>query len=417
MRRIGLLGPLAAIVSAACAGERVVTAPPTQSGLVVHVTPEQRLAAAAASLSWPPGTIPGAIVVVQAIASSAGASVPDTARVDSVGVARFANLPSGRYSVRVTRDLTEDERARAASALDGAYALEGFGTVTVEAPKPATLDLQARGVQRGSLVISEIYPTAVRIGPSGEYWTFGNYVEIFNNTDTIIALAGKLFFEAFTASSDSPTYPCSMFANLMDDPSGLWASLIYKFPDAAPPLPPGRSAIVATDAIDHRQFGKGIGFFDLSSADFEFRGSSDADNPAALDMISVGTRDVPFGHGWFGAQLRNVVALSMPLRIDSLPSKFDPNYAGGSNWVQMPTGAILDVLQWRTTYETTYPPCRSSVYSDIDAGETRVISPEDSIAMHRRVRYRLPDGRPVLQKSRNSAADFMAAPGTPGVVP
>jgi hypothetical protein len=415
MHRLRWFSPLlGALLAVGCIGERVVTTETQQlSGLTVHVRLEASLAVAGQALNWAPGAVPGATVIVQRVDGTEPAP-PDTATADSAGNARFSNLPVAKYTVRVARDFTVDEQTRAKSVLGGVYALEGFTAASVDVSSGTTLDLEARGLDRGTLVISEIFPTWLRIG-RGQYWNWGNYVEIYNNADTVVTLAGKLFFQAFTAQTDGPNYPCQLYAALTADPAGLWAELIYRFPNSAEPLQPGRAVVVATDAIDHRQFGQGIGFFDLSHAEYEFRGSEDVDNPVAKDMLDIGPRVIPFGHGWFGASLRNVVALAQPLSIDTLPTTFDPVL--GINWVRIPKGALLDVLQWNTTYQTTYPKCPSSVASEIDAGEPRLIYPEDSVSMHRRVRYTLPGGRAVLQRSRNSAADFLAAPGTPGKVP
>jgi hypothetical protein len=415
MCRFPWIGLWFALQTIGCIGERVVTTETQQlSGLTVHVRLEASLAAAGQALNWAPGAVPGATVIVQRVDGTEPAP-PDTATADSAGNARFSNLPVAKYTVRVARDFTVDEQTRAKSVLGGVYALEGLTAATVDIASGIALDVEARGLDRGTLVISEIFPTALMIG-RGQYWYWGNYVEIYNNSDAVVPLAGKLFLQAFHAGIETPNFPCQLYAALTADPAGLWAQLIYQFPDSAEPVQPGRAVVVATDAIDHRQFGQGIGFFDLSHAEYEFRGSEDVDNPVAKDMLDIGPRVIPFGHGWLGgASLRGVVALAQPLSIDTLPTKLSP--ALGTNYLRIPKGALLDVLQWNTPYQTTYPNCPPSVASEIDAGEPRLISAEDSVSMHRRVRYTLPDGRAVLQRSRNSAADFLAAPGTPGKVP
>jgi hypothetical protein len=266
------------------------------------------------------------------------------------------------------------------------------------------------------LVFSELYPTAVKLSPSG-YWQWGSYFELYNNSDSRVDLANLLFVDAVVIGVDSPNFPCSNYVDIQRDPSGVWADFVYRFPKDVAPLVPGERIVVATDAIDHRQFGTGIGFHDLSDAQYEFRGSSDTDNPLARDVVSVGPRVEPFGHGWFGFALRNLIALAAPLDLDTLPHQSHPAYAAGTPLVRIPTAALIDVLQWNTTLDHDYPYCPPSVVSEIDAGEPRIINAEDTLSMHRRIRYTLPDGRPVLQKSRNSAADWIVAPGTPHQIP
>jgi hypothetical protein len=414
--RVLSLGSLFALMIAGCVGERIVTTEmQQQAGLIVRANLESRLAAAGQALNWAPCVVPGAVVIVQRVPDAGSDQTSsDTVIADSAGIARLSDRPFAQYTIRVTRELTQAEQTRAKSALGGVYALEALRTTAIDVSSGASVDLEVRGVERGTLVISEIYPTAVALAP-GQYWYWASYVEIYNNSDAAITLAGKLFFDAFYSGSDSPLNPCSRFAAFKADPAGLWAQLIYRFPDNAEPVQPGESVVVATDAIDHRQFGNGIGFPDLSHAQYEFRGSADVDNPTAKDMIDVGPRVIPFGHGWFGAANRKVVALASPLDIGTLPTMLNPDLV--FPYALIPKAALIDVFQYNTTYQGTYPPCPSSVDPDIDAGEPRLIYPEDTISMHRKVRFTLPDGRPVLQKSRNSAADWFAAPGTPGKVP
>lgn len=403
-----------------CVGERNVIAPPAPPGLVVHAWPEPAFAQAAQMLQWRPNAVPGALVVAEKVGDTPGQLTPiDSVFTDSAGDARFAALPSDRYAFRISRDLTAAEQQRAASALGGTYGLEGFTTATLSATGGASVSAELRGLSRGSLLISEIYTGVTRPSPGALLYYYAKYLRVYNNSDTTIALAGKLFIDAMPGWNDYPTFGCAQAAEFSADPAGLWAQFVYKFPDNADALLPGKAVVVATDAINHRQFGSGSGFFDLSGAPYEFRGASDVDNPAAKDMVSVGPRDggTGGGHGWIGYNIREVVALVMPLAVDSLPYKSNPLWDQGVGFVRIPTAALLDVVQWTSTFQSAYPACPAAVYSDINAGEARVLAADDSLAMHRRVRFILPDGRAVLQQSRNSAADFYAAPGTPFAQP
>lgn len=386
----------------------------------MHAWPEPVFAQAAQTLQWLPNAVPGALVVAEKIGNTPSQLIPvDSVFTDSAGNARFAALPSDRYAFRISRDLTAAEQQRAGTALGGTYGLEGFTTATLDATGGMSVSGELRGLSRGSLLISEIYTGVTRPSPGALLYYYDQYLRVYNNSDTTITLAGKLFIDAMPGWNDYPTFGCAQAAQYSADPSGLWAQFVYKFPDNSDALPPGKAVVIATDAINHRQFGNGIGFFDLSGAQYEFRGAADVDNPAAKDMVSVGPRDggTGLGHGWIGFNIREVVALAMPLAIDTLPFKTDPVYGQNIGFVRIPTAALLDVVQWTSTYQSAYPPCPAAVYSDINAAEARVLAPDDSLAMHRQVRFTLPDGRAVLQQSRNTAADFYAAPGTPFAIP
>lgn len=397
----------------ACQGERTITPLERPAGIAVVVSVAPGLSQAAQLLDWANLAVPNATVIVRTADPDAEAII-DSATTDDGGTTTFATLPAGEYTIQVSRDLSQEERTRASTALGDVYALEGAATAVFDQFGGGLISVSARGVTKGTLVFSEIFPTAVFLPVHGQ-WLWGSFFELYNNSDAPVELAGKLFVDAHQAGTDNPNFPCSTNAALNRDPEGLWADYIYRFPDDATPLAPGGKVVVATDAIDHRQFGEGGGFHDLSAAEYEFRGSSDTDNPTAKDVVSL-ARVHPFGHGWVGFALRNVIAIAESLSLDTLPRQTSET-GSGIVFLRIPAAALIDVLQWQTTFQGDYPYCPSAVLSEIDASEPRIIDSEGTLSMHRRVRNTRPDGRPVLQKSRNSAADWIAGPGTPHQVP
>lgn len=242
----------------------------------------------------------------------------------------------------------------------------------------------------------------------------GGFLELYNNSDSTILLAGKLLLYAFPGWHDSPNWPCTSFSGLMADREGLWAEWIFEFPPNSPPLARGQVAVVATDAVNHRIYG-GDGFVDLSDADFEWRGPADADNPNAVDLVSVGPRDYSgSGHGIQLHQLRSVFAVAHPVDLASMPTQRSAN---DLTFVRVPTSAILDVASWKMTYTSAYPECEPSVARDLDALEARLLDQVDTRSMVRRPVGNLPGGQLLLQWTRSTAADFRVSTPTPGTVP
>ena len=116
-----------------------------------------------------------------------------------------------------------------------------------------------------------------------------------------------------------------------------------------------------------------------------------------------------------------MIGLAASLDLAPLPTHTYAFLPSGATLIRIPKEAILDVVQWKpmdATYTSPYVDCISSVVPEIDAAEARsVINFTDTLSMHRRVSRTLPTGRVILQRSRNSAADWYAAPGTPGKAP
>lgn len=407
---IGLLG---------CEGRRTVTGTAAPTGLTVRVHVTAALAPAAQALGWSGGIVPGATVVAQYTSDNSGQPAADTLLTDASGVSRFGDLLAGSYTVQVSRPLTADEQTRAGSALGSVYALAGVATIVLDPSGADTLDVQLNGVGAGSLAFSEIFQTEPLLTSIGEVYKWGAYLKIYNNADTTIQLAGKLFISAMPGLTLGGPYTCSTDAANQNDPAGLWAEFIFRFPDTARPLAPGTGVLIATDAIDHTQIKNAAGFFDLSKADFEFKGDQDAHNPLAQGMLDIGPRRYDGGHGWVSNGSRQVLALVEPLGLDSLPRHADA-FGDGFTLLRIPTAALLDVVQWNPIFppSSAGTDCPSSVVTSIDAAEARsVVTFYDTLTMHRRISRTLPSGRVILQESHNSAADWYAAPGTPYKVP
>jgi hypothetical protein len=417
--RYALFGAVIALVS--CEGRRTVTGTVAPLGLTVrvHVAPE--LVDAAQALGWSGAEVPGATVVAEYRSGDPDETSADTAVTDARGAWRFGDLAAGSYIVRVSRSLSTGELTRAGNALGGADGLAGVATIALSPSSGDTVDVELRGIGGSSLVFSEIFGGEPLLGNGGVYY-YGNYLKVYNNADTTLQLAGKLFFQAQTGYIQNADHSCADFAATKNDPAGVWAFWVFRFPPTSRLLKPGEAALIATDAIDHRQIKNAAGFFDLSGADFEFKGDVDAHNPLAQGMLDVGPR--PFeadGHGWRTGQPRYVIGLAGPLDLNSLPTHFYEFVPGGQTLIRIPAEALLDVVQWRLMspgYTSPYVDCPSSLIASVDAAEARsVITINDTLSMHRRVSRTLSTGRILLQRSRNSAADWYAAPGTPGKAP
>jgi hypothetical protein len=417
--RYAIFGAAAAFLG--CEGRRTVTGTAEPIGLTVRVNVGPALAPAAQALGWSGAAVPGATVVAQLTSDNLGQLAADTVVTDASGVSRFGNLLAGSYTFQVSRPLTADEQTRAGGALGSVYALAGVGTIVLTPSGADTLDVELNGVGAGTLAFSEIFQTEPLLTSIGEVYMWGAYLKIYNNADTTIQLAGKLFISAVPGNTLGGPFTCSSFAAIEHDGLGLWAQYIFRFPDTAQPLAPGTGALIATDAIDHTQIKNAAGFFDLSRAEFEFKGTQDAHNPLAQGMLDVGPQPFDGGHGWVSNGDRQVIALVEPLDLTLLVSHFDPVYGGGQIFLRIPTEALLDVVQWKPIF----PPspylgtdCPSSVVASIDAAEARnVVTFYDTLTMHRRVSRTLTTGRVIIQQSHNSAADWYAAPGTPYKMP
>lgn len=390
-------------------GDSTTTGPPgtvQKATLTVTVEPEPADSSVTRALGWS-GVVPGATVVIQRGGSSATLS----ATADTAGVARFSDLLPGDYMISVLRQLQTQEAARLATDDRDVNAFGGGTTATVTAPG-LTRPVSAAAGRRGSLVISEMWGGKPR-QPSGDAYYFSTFLELYNNSDTTIALANKLIVVPQPGGKDSPLQPCSRYVTFTGDPEGMWAGLLYRFPPNARSVGPGEIVVVATDALNHTTLARGT--FDLSSAAVEFRGGADANNPDVPDMVSVGGRDGSFiqGHGYYPNNAREVLALVDSVDVSTLPRQIHP--ALNVPFVRVPTGRVMDVLYWTATgFSTDYPECTESpVPYSLERRRNEALGLDDLRSLQRAVAYTLPSGRKVLLRTRTSARDFVAAAPTP----
>ena len=143
-------------------------------------------AAVGSALGWT--AVPGATVVLQ----RTGSAQSQTATSDASGQVSFANVLPGEYAISVLRMLSQAERGQLGAGDADVDAFGGGVEVQVSAPTTG-VQVPAAAGRRGSLVISELWKGFPRLGLSSYY--FGHWLELYNNADTLVPLAGKLVFE------------------------------------------------------------------------------------------------------------------------------------------------------------------------------------------------------------------------------
>jgi hypothetical protein len=384
--------------------------------LTVRVTTAAPDTGIVRALGWTAAALPGAQVILR----RGGSSLIDTALADAGGVAIFSGILPGQYTVSALRLLSGGERNGLVPADQDVNAFGGGADITVTAPTTSSTMVAAAG-RRGSLVISETW-SAKPFQPSGSVYYFGDFIELYNNSDTTIRLAGKLFLQAIQGWWDIPEFPCAEYDPFAGDSLGLWARYVWRFPPNTRALGPGETAVIATDALDHTAFAQRV--FDLSFADAEFRGASDADNPAVPDMLSVGPTDggnYIQGHGYYLRSIREVIAIADDVDVTALPRMTYATSTSSNDYIRIPSAKILDLLFSHATglTEPAYPLCRVAVHPSLDRQMLNILpagDPQDR-GLARPVIYTQPNGQNVLLRTKTSARDFVLAPPSPFAIP
>jgi hypothetical protein len=416
--RLPIVSALALLLAACDSGDVVLLAPEksddASSVTAIHAIADTPYAEIAAALGWA-GGVPGAQVRVHRMDEVYDPPNWRVAAADSTGIATFADLLYGLYEVEVTRWLTGPEVDQADSALRLVA-----GGRRLYLPAAGVVEVTAAPDHRGSLVFSEngfAWPLPWDI-PS-EVSNDARYFEIYNNSDTTIYLDGKYWGLSWDKNRDYSAWPCAQTEPVRNDPEGVWARFVYRFPGRGTdhPLAPGDVALVAKAAVDHRVVDPRLP--DLSRADFEFGGYRSADNPDVPNLEDVGLGT--FAYFW--PQLQYPEFLSHPVDLESLPRYVDP-YSG---WVfaRIPRALMLDAAtqtyEWASeTVQTDVEDCLQVMHRSFErlpgpAGTYHDFG--DGVSYQRRVLTVLPDGRKVLLDTETSMVDFVKAPRSPGWIP
>jgi len=406
---------LTSMLLAACGGGTTVVDPPPPPAdtFVFTFRPDAEDQASAQALGWG-SVVPDADVTLTPKDPLLGG--PQNFRTAATGTVTIARLTAGDYMVEARRWLTATERGRLAAG-DDAIGFVAKAYVRVVAGGGQT-SVAVPASRRGSLLISEFANNELNLIPDA--YQDNSYVELYNNSDTTIYVDGMLLVRALSLSYDVPTFPCSLYQGFAFDPEGVWARWFAKFPGSGGeyPVAAGSTIVVATDAIDHSAIVPGG--MDLRSAQFEMIGIADVDNPAVPNMIDIseGGSATFSGHGinWQGLN-SSLTVLVMPTVTSILPRTQLPG-SQAAVVVRFPRNRTLDTRSLHGTYASAYPPCTSSVHPNFDrAMATLFLGYEFESSSQRRTALVLPNGRKILQHTRSSDADLVAAPRSPGVIP
>jgi hypothetical protein len=360
------------------------------------------------ALGFEGGAVPGAMVTIRRVASGE----EDSLQTDNSGRAVFERILPGTYQISGLRLLTDAERERLTGS-DAEVNAFGGGTAMDVAGAAAAGSVALAAGRPGSLVVSEVWFGSFIVPGVGAY-VWGFYLELYNNSDTTIYVDGKVIGRALTGAWDYDNEPCPIYDHLKG-PDGIWAFYLYRFPGSGRDYPvlPGRTVLIAAEAVDHGAMSEGQ--FDLRSADFEFESTAGVDNPQVPNLTSIGPRTCCLGRGLRFHSLDGVVIIADSLDETTLlqgRTVFDTPI------VRVPGEKVLDVLAYRSASQAvSFAPCERIVNERFDRQWARLLDGNDRRSIQRRPLLALPDGRVVLQRTKTSARDFMAALPTPGTLP
>lgn len=308
-------------------------------------------------------------------------------RTDTNGVVEISGIVSDKYMVSASRQMNPDEMELITGYKIYNHKLLNTKVKLIElrADLSETIEIPMDVVIGGSpIVISEIYAC----GPpgSGLYW-HDKYMEVYNQTDSIVYLDGIIVAVVYASSY--------LGQNYVDDPEFVHSKSVWMFPGNGTdyPLYPGEFAVCAADAIDHRV--NAPNSVDLSNVKFEFYkdDAPDIDNPLVPNMIKIYQSA---GNDWLiGGEQGAIVIAKMP--VDSLQWFGDQ--------LLIPYRYVLDGVEY---LKDPMKLENKILNHSIDGGGTGGIQFYTGKSMER-IALNV-EGRMVLKDDNNSSMDFVVIP-------
>lgn len=303
---------------------------------------------------------------------------------DTNGVVEISGIVSDKYLISASRIMSPDEMELITGYRISNHKLmnKTVKIIQLRADAEEIIEVPMDVVIGGSpIVISEIYAC----GPPGSgLYYHDKYVEVYNQTDSVVYLDGIIVAVVYASSY--------LGQNYVDDPEFVHSKNVWIFPGNGTdyPLYPGEFAVCAEDAIDHRI--NAPNSVDLSNVKFEFYkdDAPDIDNPLVPNMIKIYQSA---GNDWLiGGEQGAIVIAKMP--IDSLQWFGDQ--------LLIPYRYVLDGVEY---LKDPMKLENKILNHSIDGGGTGGIQFYTGKSMER-IALNV-EGRMVLKDDNNSSVDFV----------
>ena len=329
------------------------------------------------------------------------------ATTDANGIATFENIVPDVYDVSVAWKMTPDEYSQITGEMvqNHKYTVAGSKSAELlseDITTPLTIDMNISVDQ--SILISKIYSAGSKDSNNKNYLA-GRYIELYNNSDETVDIAG--LYLGLIETNSSPAYTLGLV------PDTIFMKQIFRIPtDKSYMVAPGQSIIITNSAIDHTQTAMNAFEHNLLNADFEAKDQQGktTNNPdvPALELIYTAyaaISNMNLSQGGPGG----IVIFETEEDVVNWPLAYNYGKTSGNKWMKLPAKYILDGVDvLKNTAQTGVDANLKRLYDYIDAGYAYINSASgyNGEVMYRKVQSTTEDGRKILSDTNNSLSDF-----------
>ena len=329
------------------------------------------------------------------------------ANTDANGIATFENIVPDVYDVSVAWKMTPDEYSQITGEMvqNHKYTVAGSKSAELlseDITTPLTIDMNISVDQ--SILISKIYSAGSKDSKNKNYLA-GRYIELYNNSDETVDIAG--LYLGLIETNSTPAYTLGLV------PDTIFMKQIFRIPtDKSYMVAPGQSIIITNSAIDHTQTAMNAFEHNLLNADFEAKDQQGktTNNPdvPALELIYTAyaaISNMNLSQGGPGG----IVIFETEEDVVNWPLAYNYGKTSGNKWMKLPAKYILDGVDvLKNTAQTGVDANLKRLYDYIDAGYAYINSASgyNGEVMYRKVQSTTEDGRKILSDTNNSLSDF-----------
>ena len=329
------------------------------------------------------------------------------ATTDANGIATFENIVPDVYDVSVAWKMTPDEYSQITGEMvqNHKYTVAGSKSAELlseDITTPLTIDMNISVDQ--SILISKIYSAGSKDSKNKNYLA-GRYIELYNNSDETVDIAG--LYLGLIETNSTPAYTLGLV------PDTIFMKQIFRIPtDKSYMVAPGQSIIITNSAIDHTQTAMNAFEHNLINADFEAKDQQGktTNNPdvPALELVYTAyaaISNMNLSQGGPGG----IVIFETEEDVVNWPLAYNYGKTSGNKWMKLPAKYILDGVDvLKNTAQTGVDANLKRLYDYIDAGYAYINSASgyNGEVMYRKVQSTTEDGRKILSDTNNSLSDF-----------
>ncbi len=329
------------------------------------------------------------------------------ATTDANGIATFENVVPDVYDVSVAWKMTPDEYSQITGEMVQNHKYTVAGSVSSQLLKedittPLAINMNITVDQ--SILISKIYSAGSKDSKNKNYLA-GRYIELYNNSDEEVDIAG--LYLGLIETNSTPAYTIGLV------PDTIFMKQIFRIPTDKPYMvAPGQSIIITNSAIDHTQTAMNAFEYNLLESDFEAKDQQGktTNNPdvPALELIYTAyaaLSNMNLSQGGPGG----IVIFETDEDVSTWELVYNYGKTSGNKWMKLPTKYIVDGVDvLKNSAQTGVDANLKRLYDYIDAGYAYInaASGYNGEVMYRKVLSTTEDGRQILSDTNNSLTDF-----------